>query len=165
MRVGRSIPALALTTLLGLVAIIGCGGDTPPQHDRRLRKAARVVAFRIHCVKDLWDHTSAPSPGSDDDSDQINAKVSAPDARGLVTVELTGPQLVVYFRRLDYNAYPFLARSDPLAYRMYSAIAPVIDKIQAAKPDGTVPEVTVDDAPAATPPAARPARARPGPGR
>ncbi|GAB3161010.1 hypothetical protein GCM10027161_69700 [Microbispora hainanensis] len=125
---------------------VACSTDTPPQHKDRLRKAAGVVAFRIVCVKDLWERTSKAKYG---DEETINAKVT-PGSDGTVTVQLTGPQLVDYLSMLEDRAYndnpagdP--VQGDPLAYRMYNAIAPVIDKIQTAPAPGQpIPEVRVD---------------------
>ncbi|MFJ2172631.1 hypothetical protein ACIOHE_06935 [Streptomyces sp. NPDC087851] len=54
--------------------------------------------------------------------------------RGLVTVTLTGVQLVEYLRRFDdYEAHGGLSAEEdngPMARRMYDALAPVVDRIK-----------------------------------
>ncbi|MEV5484481.1 MULTISPECIES: hypothetical protein [Streptomyces] len=76
--------------------------------------------------------------------------------RGLIQVTLTGPQLVEYLRKLDHDAhggFDFDGDNDdePLARRMYDAIAPVVDHIKQGRPPQTVPQAVVDDAVAAAP--------------
>ncbi|MFD1935588.1 MULTISPECIES: hypothetical protein [Nonomuraea] len=138
---------LLVAALLGTV-LAGCGGGqagkpTPrEQHETRLSKAAGVTTLRIVCVRDLWERTSRVGFLSGDP--EIKAKVT-PAPGGLVTVELTGPQLVDYLRIL-WKRGPLYSDPDPLSIRVYNGIAPVIDQIQAGGvPAGTVPEVRIDD--------------------
>jgi hypothetical protein len=124
-----------------LASIVGCGAP-PEEHESRLRKAAGLTTFQIVCVKDLWERTSI---GGSNDPEIKAAKVT-PGPGSLVTVSLTGPQLVDYLRILGSDAFPKGGGpADPLSLRMYNAIAPVVDKVKEGAPPGQVPEVRVDD--------------------
>ncbi len=111
------------------------------QHQARLGKAAGVTLIRIVCVKDLWQRTSENSVM---DSKPDATGKATPMPNGLVTVELTGPQLVDYLERLYHDGFKTSSR-DPLAIRMYNGLGPVVDKIQPGAPPGEVPEVRIDD--------------------
>jgi hypothetical protein len=133
------VPIWRLTACVALfvLALTSCATKSPPHQKERERKAAGVVLFRIHCSKDLWDRTGKDAG--------VSAKVT-PEAGGLVTVELSGPSLVDLLKRMDFDAHGGLGHHDPLALRMYNAIAPRVDAIQAApKPGDPAPEVTIDD--------------------
>ncbi|MFE7515752.1 hypothetical protein ACFU8I_31670 [Streptomyces sp. NPDC057540] len=134
--------------------------DSPPQQSARLDKAAGLAQFKITCTLDMWDRTR--ESGRDSPSDDTFVKVKprklggAQGERGLVEVTLTGPQLVEYLRKLDYDAHGGLNRDwddEPLARRMYNAIAPVVDRIQPGRPPTNIPSTVVDDTAAAGPPA------------
>lgn len=140
---GARIATCAVAAAVMLTA--GCGGHSPPQQKARLRKAAGVAVFRIRCSQDLWDRTGGQAG--------INAKVTKGND-GLVTVDLSGPQLVDLLESLDWAAHVHLGEeADPLAARMYDAIAPRVDAIQPTPRAGEpIPEVVIDDAaPAPTP--------------
>jgi hypothetical protein len=153
---GEGDPAMAqFRVLLVLLAALctaatACVSDQAnafnQQKETRLSKAAGVSRFRIVCVKDLWERTRA---GEWPQGDLEGKATPTPD--GLVTVELTGPQLVDYIERLAFKGFQQGRPSgDPLAVRMYNALGPVIDQIQPGAPPATVPEVRVDD-PVASP--------------
>lgn len=134
--------------------LLGMGGcsDYPSQHDERLRKAAGVVTFRIKCSKDLWERTR--DAGS---TTEVKAKAVKDIGDGMASVELSGPQLVDYLKVLSDDSFGWDSPSNPLAERMYNAIAPEVDKIRGPlKPGDPVPEVTLNDAavPAPSPSAA-----------
>ena len=136
---------------LGLV-VSGCT-SSPAQQESRERKAAGVRLFRLHCTGDLWNRT-----GGQPDSwgPAVKAKVTD-EHNGLVQVDLTGPQLVDLLRKLDYKAHGGAGNHDPLADRMYNAIAPRVDAIKEGSTNaGAVPEVTINDAPSATTPSVTP---------
>ncbi|MFJ9033971.1 hypothetical protein ACIRQP_36955 [Streptomyces sp. NPDC102274] len=62
---------------------------------------------------------------------------------------LTGPWLVEYLRKLDYEAHdgPMANADDgPVARRMCTALAPVMDRIKADQAPPDVPRRVVDDA-------------------
>lgn len=129
-------------TLALALVVAGCT-DSPHEQGARERKAAGVRLFRIHCTRDLWNRTG----GQTDDSGQPVSGKIADEHNGLVTVDLTGPNLVDLLRKLDYRAHGGNGNHDPLAIRMYNAIAPEVDKIQSsgALPGGGMPEVTIND--------------------
>ncbi|WP_031171831.1 hypothetical protein [Streptosporangium roseum] len=140
MRVTRWMAAVAM----GLIMLTGCS-QTPAQHDERLRKAAGVTAFRITCTKDMWERTRQTTTST------VEGKVTPTSKAGVVTVELTGPQLVDYLTKLKHLAFPNLGGSgDPLARRMYDALAPQVDKIRPGSAGGPVPQIVLDDVVAPT---------------
>ncbi|MFE4540217.1 hypothetical protein ACFRKB_34990 [Streptomyces scopuliridis] len=142
--------ALSLTT--------ACGGmltQSPPEHASRLDKAAGVARFEITCTRDMWDETRDSMRGDSGSTtfDEVKPRKLGGEqgARGLVTVTLTGPQLVEYLRKLDYEAHPghMTNASDddgPLARRMYNALAPVVDRIKPGQMPAEIPQAVVDDA-------------------
>ncbi|WP_280264666.1 hypothetical protein [Nocardia wallacei] len=143
-----STATLAAVTAAVLVAC-SAGVESPEQQDSRERKAAAVQVFRLHMTKDLWTRTNIGAPR--DVSDEGVKKVDKPlrldeQPGGLVTVELTGPQLVDYLKALDYNAHGgYNPKDEALAGSVYDAIAPVLDKLQATPvPGEPAPEVTLD---------------------
>ncbi|MFF0171229.1 hypothetical protein [Streptomyces prasinus] len=104
----------------------------------------------IVCPKGLWEETK-PSKGVN----EVEAKVSevssgSRDGRGLVRVTMTGTHLVSYLKELDFNAHPSKWDGDKdntaASRRVYDAIAPAIDKIEAAtSPDDPEPQIVIDD--------------------
>ncbi|MEV5151518.1 hypothetical protein AB0K81_06185 [Streptomyces werraensis] len=63
---------------------------------------------------------------------------------------MTGTDLVSYLEELDFNAHPskWNGEKDNTAAsrRIYDAVAPVIDKIEAAtSPDAPEPQISIDD--------------------
>ena len=98
-------------------------------------------------TKDLWTRTNS------DQSAAPGRSVSKPknlteDPNGMVTIELSGPQMVDYLQILDYNAHDGASAHDPsLAGAVYTAVAPVVDKIQASPaPGAPEPEIIIDAA-------------------
>uniref|UniRef100_UPI003F499D75 hypothetical protein n=1 Tax=Streptosporangium sp. CA-256172 TaxID=3240076 RepID=UPI003F499D75 len=124
---------------VALVALAGCS-QTPPEHDERLRKAAGVTVFRITCTKDMWERTRRLGDSA------VEGKVTSAGKAGVMTVELSGPQLVDYLKTLDHYAFPQMGgKGDPLSRRMYEALAPQIDKIKPGTAGGLAPQVVLDD--------------------
>src|SRR5690606_3539275 len=117
---------------------------SPAEQGERENKAAAVPLFRLHMAKDLWDRTSN-APGKEKIENPHNL-VEGPG--GMATVELTGPQMVDYLRKLDYNSHnPVLGDDRPLARAVYNAAAAVIDRIEVPPaPGAAVPEIVVDAA-------------------
>lgn len=142
---GRAWRAGLIVVVVALAA--ACGVQSPEEQKERERKAAGLSAFRIVCVQDLWDRTGGKDGRGETQAGTIPARISKRDD-GLVTVELTGPNMVDLLRYLDAEAHPggWPKKPDPLAIRMYEAIAPRIDAIKATpKADEPPPEVTIDD--------------------
>ncbi|MFF3735706.1 hypothetical protein ACFYXM_37055 [Streptomyces sp. NPDC002476] len=86
--------------------------------------------------------------------------------RGLVEVTLTGSQLVDYLDQLatDIGDGPLARREDrPMAQRMYTAIAPVVDRIREDAVPTEAPRAVIDDAALPSTPTVR-AVARSSPG-
>jgi hypothetical protein len=119
----------------------GCVTNSPPEQAERERKAASVPAFKLHMTQDLWERTNTR-----------NNVTRVPEPKkftelpgGMVTVELTGPQMVDYLQGLDYNAHGGDQAKDPsLAAAVYDTVAPVLDRIQSPPPAGApTPEITV----------------------
>lgn len=138
---------IAASVLAALLVTAGCS-TTPKEHPERLRKAAGVTAFRIQCTKDLWNRTGGLKGESwRTYKDPVKAQVT--DQRnGTVVVQLTGPQLVDLLDKLNELAHPNKGEHapDPLAVRMYDAIAPQIDTISTTAPgSGPIPQVVIDD--------------------
>ncbi|QHZ00084.1 hypothetical protein SSPS47_33850 [Streptomyces sp. S4.7] len=126
------------------------------------------------CTQDLWDETRDSSRDRTDSTkfDEVKPRKLGGEqgVRGLVTVTLTGPQLVEYLRKLDHDAHPGRLNTEhknngPLARRMYNALAPVVDGVKPGQTPAVVPQAVVDDAAvsAGSPPS--PALARPRPPR
>lgn len=120
----------------------GCVTNSPPEQGERERKAASVPAFKLHMTQDLWERTNT----------RQGFKVVVREPKkftelpgGMVTVELTGPQMVDYLQGLDYNAHGGDGAKDPsLAAAVYDTVAPVLDRIQSPPPAGApTPEITV----------------------
>ncbi len=139
----RHLMGLALVSVV-LLGSAGCD-STPPQHGERLRKAAGLTAFKIRCHKDLWERTG--------EKYDVKGKITK-GINGIITIELSGPQLVDLLRELNRYAHPpgFGNASVPEAQRMYDAIAPAVDAIKATpRGNETVPEVVIDDASSTAP--------------
>ncbi|MEV7470888.1 hypothetical protein AB0O20_30940 [Streptomyces kronopolitis] len=164
MNLRRATAALAAIVLAALCTS-GCGADSPPEQQNRLDKAAGLAQFKVTCTKDMWDRTrkSGRDGTNDEQFDKVKPVKLGGDQgkRGLIQITLTGPQLVEYLRKLDYDAHGGLdmngqrpGDNEPMARRMYDAIAPVIDHIKQGQPPQSVPQSVVDDAvadPSATP--------------
>ncbi|PVD04435.1 hypothetical protein DBP12_03150 [Streptomyces sp. CS014] len=138
-----------------------CGSqlpDSPEGHEERVRKAAGVRVFSIQCSKDLWNATRNGWYATEDAYDIKPMKVTD-EAGGVVTVELSGPAMVVYLRVLDAAAHGAKDASgnapnidQVFADRMYRAVAPVLDSIsERGGSTQTIPPVIVDDIPKPTP--------------
>lgn len=135
--------------VIAALTLVSCGAGvhSPSQQRDRERKAAGVSTFRIVCSRDLWNRTGMEKTDGINGS-PVPAKITQrPD--GLVTVELTGPNLVDLLEYLDAHAHPGWwdgVDLDPLALRMYNAIAPRVDAIQPTPMAGEpVPEVVIND--------------------
>ena len=124
-------------------AVTACTSSPKQQGDRE-KKAAGVPSFKLHMTKDLWNRTNITRGGH-----QVDKPLSLTDeAAGMVTIELTGPQMVDYIRTLDFNAHGGDGATDTaLAANVYDAIAPVLDKIQTNPAPGTTePEISINGA-------------------
>ncbi|MEU0524896.1 hypothetical protein [Streptomyces niveus] len=148
-------PVVLAGALLLTVACSGMLTKSPPEHAARLDKAAGVSRFEITCTRDMWDETRDSSRDSADSTkfDEVEPRKLGGEqgARGLVTVTLTGPQLVEYLRKLDHDAHPGRLNTEhknngPLARRMYNALAPVVDGVKPGQTPAAVPQAVVDDA-------------------
>ncbi len=137
---GRSVVGILVAVLL-VVFTSGCVTNSPPEQGERERKAASVPAFKLHMTQDLWERTNTRN----------NVK-RVPEPKkvtelpgGMVTVELTGPQMVDYLQGLDYNAHGGdQAKDESLAAAVYDTVAPVLDRIESPPPAGApAPEITV----------------------
>lgn len=123
--------------------------STPYQQAERESKAAAVPLFKLHMTKELWERTnSAESEGKIE-----NPKKLTEEKDGMVTVELTGPQMTDYLIILNYNAHGGVSAKDaPLATAVYDASAAVIDQIESPPaPNAPAPVITVHAAVATTP--------------
>ncbi|WP_457512144.1 hypothetical protein [Streptomyces sp. TE33382] len=133
--------------------------------EERLDKAADAAKFEITCAKDGWEQTreSRRDPGSTPFHSVKPVKLGGEQGgRGLVTVTLTGPQLVESLRMPDYDAHGGTnANNDdgPVARRVYNALAPVIDRIKPGRPPEGIPRAVVDDAAVPAGPAPSPSPA------
>ncbi|MGA5551013.1 hypothetical protein [Streptomyces pseudogriseolus] len=63
---------------------------------------------------------------------------------------MTGTDLVGYLKKLDFNAHPSKWNGEKentaASHRVYDAVAPAIDKIEAAtSPDDPEPQIIIDD--------------------
>ncbi|MEV3927046.1 hypothetical protein [Actinomadura coerulea] len=134
------LTVLAVTAVLA-GGLAGCGDS---KHDERLKKAAGITAFRIRCTQDLWNRTGGHKASwGDNYRDPVKARVIERHGE-TITLEMTGPHLVDLLNKLHHMDGP--GASDPLARRMYEAIAPQIDAVQATPAQGApVPEVVIDD--------------------
>ncbi|MFE2640553.1 hypothetical protein ACFXKS_34965 [Streptomyces scopuliridis] len=157
---GTALLAAALTFLAG------CANDPPAGHAERIEKAAGVAAFKIACTRDLWERTSHPEYGEDSfDGAEPRELGGGPGERGLVEVTLTGTQLVDYLEALeqDVSDGPFANSDDqPMARRMYAALAPVVDRIERDGPPAEIPRAVVDDAAVPAGPSPSPSHAASG---
>lgn len=158
-RRGSVVRAFAVAVSAGMLALtIGCTTDSPKEQADRERKAATVQVFKLHMTKDLWARTKS------DENYEKRRVIDKPrnlieDPDGMVTVELTGPQMVDYLKILDYNAHGGAAAHDEtLAGAVYNAVAPVIDRIETPPaPGAPAPEITIhaavgSEAPSSTAP-------------
>ncbi|MBQ0975758.1 hypothetical protein KBZ00_32330 [Streptomyces sp. RK31] len=144
-------PAQAFVGAGALVAalILTACTQSPAGHDDRLSKAAGLARVTIVCPKGLWEETKPEG------ANEVKAKVleitSGPRAgRGLVRVTMTGTDLVSYLKELDFNAHPSKWNGErdntAASRRVYDAVAPAIDKIEAAtSPDDPEPQIVIDD--------------------
>jgi hypothetical protein len=144
---------LAAIAIAGALTLTDCGAGThsPRQQQERERKAAGLAHFLIVCPPDLWDRTGGPHADWRRPDEKtglaIPAKITKrPD--GLITVDLSGPNLVDLLRLLDRHAHPGWQGSDtsPLAVRLYNAIAPEVDKVGTPTiPGSATPQVVIND--------------------
>ncbi len=91
------------------VAVTACwldlgGTNSSPQQTDRERKAAGVTEFKIRCAKDLWERTSG-NAGNAGDRRKVETRSVKDEPGEIVTVTLSGPQMVDYLRRLDYYGH------------------------------------------------------------
>lgn len=136
---------IAAGVLAVVLALAGCS-TSPKEQPERLRKAAGVTAFRITCTSDLWKRTGGQH-GDTYHDDPVKAQITD-QGNGMVLVQLTGPQLVDLLEKLDEMAHPNKGNGpgDPLAIRVYNAIAPKVDAISTAPAAGAqVPQVVIND--------------------
>ncbi|WP_369161330.1 hypothetical protein [Streptomyces sp. R02] len=123
--------------------------QSPAGHDERLSKAAGLARVTIVCPKGLWERTKPE--GANEVKVKVSEITSGPRAdRELVRVTMTGTDLVGYLKKLDFNAHPskWNGEKDNTAasHRVHDAVAPVIDKIEAAtSPDDPEPQIIIDD--------------------
>lgn len=140
----RRLAGLTLAVVAAL-ALTGCGTN-PAGHDDRLVKAAGIKTLKIKCHKDVWAQVK-DNPYTGDS--EIDAKVEK-GPNDTVTVELSGPDLVTLLEWLaaSSNGTGFAdPTDDPVAERLYKALAPVVDSTKTQQAAGDpVPEVVLDDA-------------------
>jgi hypothetical protein len=105
--------------MVGILTVTAaCAMNSPKEQAERERKAASVQVFKLHMTKDLWTRINV----GNNNSTKIVGKPKSltDDPNGMVTIELTGPQLVDYLQSLDYNAHGGLEAKDPsLAAAVY----------------------------------------------
>lgn len=124
--------------------------QSPDGHDDRLSKAAGVARVTLLCPKGLWEQTK-PDGGYNKVKAKVSEITSGPRAgRGMVRVTMTGTDLVAYLKELDRNAHPSKwdgeKENTAASRRVYDAIAPAIDKIEAARSaDAPEPQIVIDD--------------------
>ncbi|MEU4843121.1 hypothetical protein [Nocardia testacea] len=131
----------ALVAVFVVVFTAGCVTKSPPEQGERERKAASVPAFKLHMTQDLWERTNVRQSAK-----LVREPKKVTDLPGgMVTVELTGPQMVDYLQGLDYNAHGGGgAKDESLAEAVYDTVAPVLDRIESPPPAGApIPEITV----------------------
>lgn len=140
----RRLAGLTLAIALAL-SLTGCG-SSPSGHDDRLVKAAGIKTLKLTCNKDVWERTGKVYKERYDY--EIDAKVEkGPD--DTVTVELSGPDLVSLLKALDsrFDTGALGPAEDPIAKRLYAALAPVVDSAKSQQAAGDpIPEVILDDA-------------------
>lgn len=162
---GRSIGhRLAAGAAAGLVlaAVAGCTTQSPAAQADRERKAAGVVLFKLHMNSDLWSRTNQERATFHTlKIDKPKNITERPD--GMVTVELTGAQMVDYLQILNHNAHGGEGAVDKsLAAAVYDAVVPVIDSIENPRPaNAPTPEITIHAGPASTPTPSSPATPTP----
>lgn len=141
----RRLACSALLAVVVATTATGCATKSPAAEKARERKAAGVALFHLQCSKDLWNYVEQLSAafGSHTQND-IPAKVTPAGGR-LVTVELTGPNLVNLLQKLDFFAHGGEGNHDPRAMRMYDGLAPVIDSIGPIRPGQSVPLAVIND--------------------
>ena len=135
--------------MVAVLLLTGCT-QSPAGHDERLSKAAGLARVTLVCPKGLWEETKPPK-GANEVKAKVSEIASGPrSGRGLVRVTMTGTDLVSYLKELDFNAHPpkWNGEKDNTAAsrRVYDAVAPAIDKIEAAtSPDDPEPQIVIDD--------------------
>ncbi|MFC4054109.1 hypothetical protein ACFOY4_30830 [Actinomadura syzygii] len=137
---------IAAGTLVVVLVLAGCS-TSPKEQSERLRKAAGVTAFRLTCTRDLWERTGGYRDRIHHDGDPVKAQITD-QGNGMVLVQMTGPQLVDLLKKLDAVAHPErgFGPADPLAVRVYNAIAPKVDAISTAPAaDAQIPQVIIND--------------------
>lgn len=142
----RTIARAIAATMVAAALLTGCGAGTqsPKAQADRERKAAGLAHFILVCPPDLWDRTGGTDhwPGEMKIPATI---VKRPD--GLISVDISGPNLVDLLKALDRYAHPGwgAADPDPLAVRLYDAIAPVLDRVGTPAAGSATPTTTIND--------------------
>ncbi|WP_063046290.1 hypothetical protein [Nocardia pseudovaccinii] len=137
-----------LTVILAVGALTltaACTTDSPKEQPERERKAATVPVFKLHMTNDLWTRTNHNDDNFGPQRNIDKPKNLAEEPNGMVTVELTGPQMVDYLQILDYNGHGgAAAKEKALAMAVYDVVAPVVDKIETPPaPGAPAPEITI----------------------
>jgi hypothetical protein len=148
----RMVVRAAVITV-AVLTLGACAVESPRLQEERQRKAAGISKFRLTCTQDLWERTGGDRAAGQGTASSIPAKTTK-RADGLVTFELTGPNLVDLLKYLDRKAHPgrWMGRSDAFAARMYNAIAPRVDAVRPTpRADNVIPEVVIDDASGGSP--------------
>ncbi len=139
------------TLLLGAVLLTGCGMGThsPASNDARLTKAAGIATVSLLMPEGLWKDTK---PRSTLDKVAVDKLDGDRGARGLVRVNLTGTQAILYMKELDQNAHPGWLSPNAApskkqsSVRVYDALGKALDDIKAARSaTDPAPEVLIDD--------------------
>ncbi|MET7768782.1 hypothetical protein [Nocardia sp. NPDC005366] len=141
--VHRSLTTV-VTALIVTVMLAGCVTNSPKEQSDRQDKAAEFQIITLHMPRDLWTRTSTGAGHKPIEDPQRLTD----DPNGMVTVELSGSQLVEYLQILDFNAHGgFMAKDEAMAATVYDALAPVLDRVQTPGQQGAAgPEVTIDAA-------------------
>lgn len=129
---------------------------TPSQHSARMERASGVPTFVVRCNPAMWDRTKSliddATSKSLKDGDSRRVKPSQiANENGLTVITMDGPEMIDYLRAIDWHApgskYVQLRDKNPIAARMYDAIAARIDTLSGGQ-DGTAAktvEITVND--------------------
>ncbi|MEU7628814.1 hypothetical protein AB0C34_02360 [Nocardia sp. NPDC049220] len=144
--VGRLVAIAVMAA--ALASTVACGTNSPEEQADRERKAASVTTFKLHMTKDLWTRTNSDRSTAAEGRKVEKPKTVTEDPNEMVTIELTGPQIVDYLQILDYNAHGgSTARDEPLARAVYDTLASVMDRIQTPPaPGAPEPEITINAA-------------------
>ncbi|WP_093804391.1 hypothetical protein [Streptomyces sp. Wb2n-11] len=141
--------ALTVLTLLGTLALTGCGAGTqsPPAHEGRLKKAAGIGSMDLTLTKGLWE-TTRPAALNDH---KTTVAAGERGRRGLIRITLSGTQLGDYLTELDKEAHCGWGTctkdtEKAAARRVYDTLGPAIDRVKNIRTaDDPTPEVIIDD--------------------